>query len=110
MENNQFNQNEYHSQLDKYLMPKQILNLGSVISSVNSSTKSQLKKLNKVKIDKSLPRVNYADIYFYSNKKWNLKGKGCMLCNTIMNDPYVLDNHHYVCEVNIQKNKYNGTD
>jgi hypothetical protein len=83
---------------------------GCVNSGVNSSTKAQRKKIDKGNFDLSLPEVNYSDIYMYVNKKWNHKGKSCMLCNTLMNDQFVLDNHHYVCQVNIFKQKHKGLD
>ena len=81
------------------------MNEGCVTSGVNASTKAQKRKIDSNKLDLSLPTVSYADIYMYVKKKWIHKGKGCMLCNTIMNDPYVLEHHHYVCEINKQKSR-----
>ena len=83
---------------------------GCINSGVNSSTKAQRKKIDKGDFDLSLPNVNYSDMYMYANKKWNHKGKSCMLCNTLMNDNYVIEHHHYICAVNIQKHKNTGPD
>ena len=81
--------------------------IGSIIgrtnSGINNSTKAQLKKIQNEKLDMSLPPVNYSDLYMYAKNEWTHKGKSCMLCSKVMNDPIVLENHHYVCIVNKQK-------
>jgi hypothetical protein len=79
-----------------------------VAGSINATTKAQKKKIDNAKLDMSLPKVKYSDIYIYLKKNWQYKGKSCMLCGTVMNDPYVLEHHHYVCNVN--KQKHTGTD
>lgn len=83
---------------------------GGLTSGMNSVNKAQRKKLEKTKFDHSLPKVPYSDIYFRSKNIWVHKGKCCMRCHAIMDDPYVLEHHHYICEVNIQKSKNVGTD
>lgn len=85
-------------------------NINFITTGINNSTKAQLKKIQNLELDKSLPTVKYSDIYMYSKQKWSYKGKCCMLCDKVMNDPIVIENHHYVCTVNIQKHKYRDTD
>lgn len=96
------------SWIDKYLMPKKKTETGSLIgrtnSGINNSTKAQLKKIQSGNLDTNLPTVNYSDLYMFVNNQWIHKGKSCMLCSKVMNDPFVLENHHYVCIVNKQKN------
>jgi len=75
--------------------------------SINNSTRSQKNKIKNSKLDTSLPPVNFASVYMYQYKSWHYKGMSCMLCNKIMNDDYVIKNHHYVCEVNIVKKSTN---
>jgi len=75
--------------------------------SINTSTKAQRKKIDKQVKDTSLPNVQFAEVYMYQNSVWHYKGMSCMLCNKIMNDDYVIKNHHYVCEVNIVKKSTN---
>jgi hypothetical protein len=81
-----------------------------VSSGINSATKAQLKRIQTQELDKSLPTVKYSDVYVYSKQQWTYKGKSCMLCDKVMNDPIVLENHHYVCGVNIQKHKSTSAD
>lgn len=82
--------------------------VNQVAGSINATTKAQRKKIDVTKLDMSLPKVQYSDIYMYTKKSWQYKGKCCMLCRITMNDPYVLEHHHYVCIVN--KQKHTGTD
>jgi hypothetical protein len=84
--------------------------LGSITGGINSTTKSQLKKIQNTILDTTLPPVTYGDLYMYVKNQWTHKGKCCMLCSKVMNDPIVLENHRYVCAVNIQKHKHTGTD
>ena len=88
--------------------------IGSIIgrtnSGINNSTKAQLKKIQNANLDTTLPPVIYSDLYMYARNEWIHKGKSCMLCSKVMNDPIVLENHRYVCAVNIQKHKHTGTD
>lgn len=79
-------------------------------SSINASTKAQKKKIDNIQKDLSLPNVSFAEVYMYQNKQWQHKGKTCMLCSKMMNDSYVIDNHHYVCEQNILKHRKIGID
>lgn len=89
----------------KRKLPTLETKLKQVAGGINATTKAQRKKIDNGKLDKSLPMVNYSDIYMYLKNSWQHKGKCCMLCGSLMNDPYVLEHHHYVCEVNIQKQK-----
>lgn len=84
--------------------------IGQINNGINSTTKAQLKKIQNANFDKSLPNVKYSDLYMFVNKKWTYKGKSCMLCDKVMNDPTVLEHHHYICTVNIQKHRHTGTD
>jgi len=79
-------------------------------SSINTSTKAQRKKIDKIDKDTSLPTVRFAEVHMYQKGVWQYKGYSCMLCQKIMNDQYVIDNHHYVCEINIFKHKNRGLD
>ena len=79
-------------------------------SSINTSTKAQRKKIDKIDKDTSLPTVQFAEVHMYQKGAWHFKGMSCMLCSKIMNDQYVIDNHHYVCEINIFNNKNVGND
>lgn len=79
--------------------------LGCVTSGINSTTKAQLKKIQSGDLDTSLPTVNYSDLYMFVKNQWVHKGKSCMLCDKVMNDPLVLEKHHYICEVNKQKQR-----
>jgi len=79
-------------------------------SSINTSTKAQRKKIDKIDKDTTLPTVQFAEVYMYQKGAWHFKGMSCMLCSKIMNDQYVIDNHHYVCEINIFNNKNVGND
>jgi hypothetical protein len=78
--------------------------IGQINSGINSTTKAQLKKIQSANLDTTLPPVQYSDVYMYVKKSWTYKGKSCMLCSKVMNDPIVLENHHYVCIVNKQRN------
>ena len=84
--------------------------VNQVAGSINATTKAQKKKIDTTKLDMSLPKVNYSDVYIYLKKNWQYKGKGCMLCGIVMNDPYVLEHHHYICQVNKLKHRNTGTD
>ena len=84
--------------------------ISHVAGSINSTTKAQKKKIDNAKLDMSLPKVQYSDVYIYLKKNWQYKGKGCMLRGIVMNDPYVLEHHHYVCQVNKLKHRNTGTD
>ena len=77
-----------------------------ITSSVNQSNVTQLKKINKVKIDKELPQVPLVDLYMRVKGVWQHKGKTCGYCNLLINDPVVIDKHRYVCK---SINKSRGT-
>lgn len=94
----------------KRKLPTLETKLKQVAGGINTTTKAQRKKIDKTKFDISLPRVQYSDIYMYLKKSWHYKGKSCMLCGSLMNDPYVLEHHHYVCEINKQKQRKSFDD
>ena len=75
----------------------------SMSGGVNVADKSQLKKLAKLVDRPDIPRVPIGKLYMRLKGTWVYKGTFCRLCSSTMNDSYVIDNHHYICEVNKQK-------
>ena len=84
--------------------------LKSQMASANTSTKAQLKRIEKLVITEELEQVPLSEIYVYMNKEWQFKGMSCRLCNTLLTDTRVIDKHRYICTVNKQKMKTNGFD
>jgi len=84
--------------------------IASQLNGVNSSTKAQLKRIEKLVITEELEQVPLSEIYVYMKKQWQFKGMNCRLCNTLMTDSRVIDKHRYICSVNKQKMKANGLD
>jgi hypothetical protein len=73
--------------------------LNSRIGGINSSNRSQLKKINQLKITSEKPPVPTSDFYMYLDKKWVHKGLACRYCGSILTDITVRNNHQYICKV-----------
>ena len=70
----------------------------SVSQGINQSTKSQLKKISKIKITKKIPQVPLGNLYMRVDNVWINKGQFCRLCGILINDTIVIDKHRYICE------------
>ena len=84
--------------------------LKSHLNGINSSTKAQLKRIEKLEITEELEQVPLSEVYVYLKKQWQFKGMSCRLCDTLMTDTRVIEKHRYICTVNKQKMKANGFD
>lgn len=71
----------------------------SSLGGINNSTKAQLKKISKIKIDNVKPKVPTTTLYIYINGKWVCKGLCCRYCNSILNNDELIDKHQYICKV-----------
>ena len=84
--------------------------IASQLNGVNSSTKAQLKRIEKLVITEELEQVPLSKFYVYLKKQWHYKGMSCRLCELLLTDPIVIEKHRYICTVNKQKMKTNGFD
>ena len=75
------------------------------LNGINANTKSQLKKIQKVKPIKLLPQVPTSKLYIYMNGRWELKGTACRLCDNLINTEQLLEKHRYICKVLNRKEK-----
>ena len=69
----------------------------SMSGGVNSSDKSQLKKIAKIRHKPKIPQVPLGELYMRVKGVWIFKGTFCRLCKVTMRDQTVIDNHRYIC-------------
>lgn len=76
-----------------------------ISTGINSANLSQKKKIAKLKhFDPNVPQVPLHKVYMRIRGTWIHKGMSCRYCDTLMNDPEVIDKHRYVCK-NINKSE-----
>jgi hypothetical protein len=69
-----------------------------ISSGMNHTTRSQLKKIQKVDTSKYIEQVPMGELYVRLKGIWVEKGKYCYICGSLLGfDEEVLDKHRYVC-------------
>ena len=80
------------------LTPIQLKSQG-LSSGINTSNKTQLRKIEKVDTSRKLEQVPLSNLYMRLDGVWIHKGLTCRLCGRVMSHPTVIDKHRYICEV-----------
>ena len=70
-----------------------------MMTGLNHSTSSQLKRLKNLDTSVELPQVPLGNLYFYDKKTWTDKGKFCYSCSKLLGfNEVVIDKHRYICK------------